>query len=232
MFEYAKQDLEEKIQIYSQKWNEKKKEEDQYEKEINKVKNCLEIKNSKNQSMALAAGSFVVSGISMVCNVTHFVNKVLLTNSSFLNKSCYMISGVGVLCLMKGTVDFIYSRHVLNKKYPNYANLDRVQLFNEIDQLSSLQYDSYCEANRYGKELRVFEKEMGMISHFEDVRKEISLMESDIYYLAKDYGDYQDLLLKKKIFLEQFEDFINEPIDPSNVHFDTVNYNSIQYLKK
>lgn len=232
MFEYAKQDLEKKIQIYGQKWNEKKKEEEVLEKSINQMNQCLKIKREQRHTLALTVGSLLVSGVSFAGTIHNSLSKFLSMDSTLVNGVCYVITGIGGICVVSGTIDFFRARYTLQDKYSEYAHFDTVQLLIKRNQMSDQQYQSYCEATKHGDTLRSLQKEEGKIAHFEEVKKEMDSMSSNLYYLATDYQNYQYLLSMKRQFNEQFEEFLNEKIDPSTVHFGDACHDSIQYVKR
>lgn len=232
MFEYAKQDLEKKIQVYGQKWNEKKKEEEMLENSISQINQCLIIKREQRYTLSLIVGSLLISGVSFVGTIHNSLSNFLSMDSTFVNGLCYVITGIGGFCVINGSIDFFRAKYTLQNNYPEYAHFDTVKLLVKRNEMSNQQYQSYCEATRHGNHLRTLQKEEGKISHFEEVKKEMDSMSSNLYYLAKDYEDYQRLLSMKEYFFEQFDKFLNEPVDPSTVHFNETILTSVQYVKK
>lgn len=233
MFQFARSDIQGKIDKYQVKYNQEMENSIDYEKVQKRIDQLLKLKNRIDYSKkklcffgigtALSLFSFGVLGI--LGGITNILPISFIASISFVTFE------------LKTALNQRKYQQKVQTEYSDLICLSYEELKEKSRHFSDCSFKAYHQAMKYRDFVRSLELKLTHMSRYENILEEFQYLSP--YYLADSKSEYEELMKDENLLYAcnnnikvLLQDYLNQPMDSSSIHFDHQISTPIDYTEK
>lgn len=220
MFEYAKEELNKKIDEIESEISSKKEEEFSCKKDREHIISYLNIKSELFSAVRTTVFGSVLGAI-LIFIAWKSANTIPL----FCGIACFPAMVVGIFKVNN-------KKKLLREDYSDVLGTSNQELSDELSMLNKKELNASLECKVLHKKRNYYCIELEKVKRYKNIIEEVvEEIAKDPYYKADTEQEYQMLVLAQDEKLKMMDDFLAETNDYASIHFDNSIGEQIQYTE-